>query len=308
MPYAFISYSTKNQVAADTMRSFLQSNGIDVWMAPYSIPAGQKYAAVIVQAVADCACVVLMLSEAAVASEWVPRELERAVNYHKQIIPARIDDVVVSREIELYISASHTIDLRPSMAPDCDAMQNILASVKQAIAQASGQATTGTTPVPAPPVSPVTPVTPARPHTIHLDGAARAAVLQTYKHLFPALQQRPDASQHFNILKAGLAKLGLHTNEAECFGYCCANEWNQFESLNAFWLLPEGIVSCLESFAFCSWEDFARGSLSKVSRGRLRPHHDVYLDIGSRSIPVAPDTTRGDCLRALEALQQTLRA
>ena len=301
MPYAFISYSTKNQAAADAMRSFLQSNGIDVWMAPYSIPAGQKYAAVIVQAVADCACVVLMLSEAAVASEWVPRELERAVNYHKQIIPARIDDVVVSREIELYISASHTVDLRSSMTPDYAAMQSILRSVKQAIAAQQGQASSEAVPIPAP-------VAPVQPQLSVLDGQARAAVLHAYKHLYPSMQQRPDTSQHFSILKAGIAKLKLTDKESDCFGYCCANEWNQFETLNAFWLLPEGILTCLETFAFCSWEDFAKGTLTKVSRGLLRPHHDVYLDIDSRSIPVAPDTTRGDCLRALEALQQTLRA
>lgn len=44
-------------------------------MAPYDIPAGNKYAAVITAALKECACIVLLLTEASQASEWVDRRL-----------------------------------------------------------------------------------------------------------------------------------------------------------------------------------------------------------------------------------------
>ena len=44
MGYAFISYSTKNQSAADAMRALFNKHDIDTWMAPYDIPAGSEYA------------------------------------------------------------------------------------------------------------------------------------------------------------------------------------------------------------------------------------------------------------------------
>ncbi len=110
--YAFISYSTKNQASADTMRDLLRENGIKTWMAPGDIPAGSKYAKVINRAVKDCACFVLMLSEDAQNSVWVEKEVERAVNYRKPIIPVQIEDVVLNDEFELYISTDQVVAIQ----------------------------------------------------------------------------------------------------------------------------------------------------------------------------------------------------
>lgn len=52
--YAFISYSTKNQSSADAMRTLFNKHNIDICMAPYDIPVGSKYAAVITRAIRDC--------------------------------------------------------------------------------------------------------------------------------------------------------------------------------------------------------------------------------------------------------------
>lgn len=116
MGYAFISYSTKNQTSADAMRDLLRKKGIETWMAPGDIPAGSKYAQVINRAVKDCACFILMLSEDAQNSVWVAKEVERAVNYRRPIIPVQIEDMILNDEFELYIStdqiiAIHKIDL-----------------------------------------------------------------------------------------------------------------------------------------------------------------------------------------------------
>ena len=104
MGYAFISYSTVNQSEADTMKEFLNSQGIKTWMAPGDIPTGEKYAGVIAEAVKKCSCLVLLLSQATQNSKWVPKEVERAVNYGKTIIPIQIESVNLNEEFEIYIS------------------------------------------------------------------------------------------------------------------------------------------------------------------------------------------------------------
>ena len=56
-----------------------------------------------------------MLSNAVQGSEWVIKEVERAVNYHKIIIPIKIEDVILNDEFEFVLGsyqvvAVHKID------------------------------------------------------------------------------------------------------------------------------------------------------------------------------------------------------
>lgn len=103
MGYAFISYSTKNQSEADAVRTLFIKNNIQTWMAPIDIPAGSKYAGVIVDAIKKCACLVLLLTEESQQSQWVEREVERAVTYRKSIITIQLEDLVLNECFELYI-------------------------------------------------------------------------------------------------------------------------------------------------------------------------------------------------------------
>lgn len=112
MGYAFISYSTRNQSLADAMRDLLKDCGIETWMAPGDIPAGSKYAQVISRAVKNCSCFILMLSEDAQNSVWVAKEVERAVNYRKPIIPIQLENVVLNDEFELYISTDQVVAIQ----------------------------------------------------------------------------------------------------------------------------------------------------------------------------------------------------
>ncbi len=109
MGYAFISYSTKNQASADSMRSILESHGIKTWMAPYDIPIGSRYAQVINLAVKDCSCFVLMLTNDAQNSVWVAKEVERAINHGRTIIPIQLEKVKLNDEFELYISSNQIV-------------------------------------------------------------------------------------------------------------------------------------------------------------------------------------------------------
>jgi S-DNA-T family DNA segregation ATPase FtsK/SpoIIIE len=111
MGYAFISYSSKNRSSADAMIALLRQRHIDVWVAPDDIPPGSKYAQVIGRAIKECACMVLLFTNDAQNSSWVPKEVERAINYKKTIIPVQLEEVQLNEEFELYISTEQIISV-----------------------------------------------------------------------------------------------------------------------------------------------------------------------------------------------------
>lgn len=109
MGYAFISYSTKNQTSADALKALLDRNNIPNWMAPYDIPIGKNYAEVIIHVLKDCSCLILLLSNDAMKSQYVPREVERAIGYNKPIFPAQLEQVILNEEFEFYISRNQIV-------------------------------------------------------------------------------------------------------------------------------------------------------------------------------------------------------
>lgn len=130
MGYAFISYSSKNQASADAMRELFNKHNIDTWMAPYDIPAGSKYAAVITKAIRDCSCFVLLLSNDSQASEAVDSEVElAALTFKKSIITVELEKVILNDAFTFYIHnkqiiAAHKID------KDSREIKQILEAVK----------------------------------------------------------------------------------------------------------------------------------------------------------------------------------
>ncbi len=132
MGYVFISYSTVNANQAQAMRNLLNSQGISTWMAPGDIPVGKEYAEVITDAVENCSCLVLILSQATQESKWVSREIERAVNYGKTIIPIQIESVSLNGKFELYISELQSVSVKKISNDDSEmkrALKCIIACV-----------------------------------------------------------------------------------------------------------------------------------------------------------------------------------
>ena len=104
MGYAFISYSTKNQSAADAMRTLFKKHNIDTWMAPYDIPAGSEYAEVLYDALSECSCLVLMLTDVSQNSQWVRKEVNVAITNGKTIIPVKLEDVELNSMMNFYLN------------------------------------------------------------------------------------------------------------------------------------------------------------------------------------------------------------
>ena len=111
MGYAFISYSTKNQKAADVICDLLKKHDIATWMAPGDMPAGSKYSRAINQAIIECSCFLLILSSDSQDSIWVRKELECAYSYRKSILPIRIGPVALNDEFKFYIGAKRVLTM-----------------------------------------------------------------------------------------------------------------------------------------------------------------------------------------------------
>ena len=106
----FISYSSKDQPIADAVCSVLETRKIRCWIAPRDIVAGKAWAAAILDGLEDCRAMVLIFSGNSNTSTQVLREVDRAVNRTLPIVPFRIENASMSKEMEYYIGASHWLD------------------------------------------------------------------------------------------------------------------------------------------------------------------------------------------------------
>jgi uncharacterized protein YjbI with pentapeptide repeats len=67
----FISYSSKDQAFADRLHADLQNKGVRCWFAPHDMPIGAKIIDALDEAIRLRDKVLLILSEGAIASDWV---------------------------------------------------------------------------------------------------------------------------------------------------------------------------------------------------------------------------------------------
>lgn len=130
--YVFISYSSKNQQMADSVRLLLKENQIPCWMAPYNIPAGSRYAYVINDALENCSCFLLLLTKESQISQFVERETERAITYNKPIIPMQLEELELNSGFKFYIGNSQIIAV-PEIRADAPEMLRILSGIKEFI-------------------------------------------------------------------------------------------------------------------------------------------------------------------------------
>jgi len=107
---AFISFASENREKAEAICASLERRGFVCWIAPRDVLAGREYADEIIGGIERSASVVLVLSEAANASVFVDREIERAFSKQKPIFPVRIEEVTPSPSLELFISGTHWLD------------------------------------------------------------------------------------------------------------------------------------------------------------------------------------------------------
>jgi hypothetical protein len=96
----FISYSSKDEAFAQRLHADLQNKGVRCWFALHDMPIGAKIIDAIDEAIRLRDRVLLVLSEGAIASDWVEGEVTRALDEERErkqlvLFPIRLDDVVM---------------------------------------------------------------------------------------------------------------------------------------------------------------------------------------------------------------------
>jgi len=108
--HVFISHAAADKAMAQKVCGALEAEGIRCWMAPRDVAPGATYGAALIDAINAAAVLVLVLSSASNESPQVIREVERAGSRGIPIIPFCIEEVVLSKDLEFFISTHHWLD------------------------------------------------------------------------------------------------------------------------------------------------------------------------------------------------------
>ena len=97
----FISYSAKDQMFAERLHADLQNKGVRCWFAPHDLLIGAKIWDAIDDAIRLRDRLLVILSEASIASDWVEDEVNKAYAEERDrketvLFPIRIDDTVMT--------------------------------------------------------------------------------------------------------------------------------------------------------------------------------------------------------------------
>src|SRR5580693_2385888 len=106
----FVSYASHDAVVAEKACSALEAAGFPCWIAPRNVVPGTLYAEGIVHAIDESSILVLILSEQAVASAHVGREIERAVSKRHPVVALRIDTAPLAAAFEYFLNQSQWIE------------------------------------------------------------------------------------------------------------------------------------------------------------------------------------------------------
>src|SRR5205814_6512205 len=109
-PAVFISYASQDAAVAAALVEALERQGIACWLAPRDVKAGALYADAIVRAISGSKAFVLVLSESAIVSSHVGKEIERASSKKRPIIALRIDAAPLTPALEYFLSESQWVE------------------------------------------------------------------------------------------------------------------------------------------------------------------------------------------------------
>jgi hypothetical protein len=96
----FISYSREDEGLAQRLHADLQSKGVRCWFAPEDLKIGERFRRRIDEVIRVYDRLLLLLSENSVASSWVEKEVETAMESEDEqkrtvLFPVRLDDSVL---------------------------------------------------------------------------------------------------------------------------------------------------------------------------------------------------------------------
>jgi hypothetical protein len=110
----FISYPHEEKATADAACAALEGAGIRCWIAPRDVLPGDEWADAIVRAIDNCRVMVLIFCAYTNHSKQIHREVQRAFEGEKPVVPFRIEDVTPDGTLAYYMGSIHWLDaLKP---------------------------------------------------------------------------------------------------------------------------------------------------------------------------------------------------
>jgi hypothetical protein len=110
MAQVFVSHATENADIAQQVVAALKAGGVDIWIAPDSIPPGVAYNEAIVAGLRASDTLAVLVSKAANASKHVAREVALADDQGKRILPVRIEPVEPSDGLAYYLNLPQWVE------------------------------------------------------------------------------------------------------------------------------------------------------------------------------------------------------
>jgi formylglycine-generating enzyme required for sulfatase activity len=126
----FISYSSSDKAVADRICAALEEAEYGCWIAPRDIEPGTDYPAAILGGLQQARALVVIVSEAALASPHILSEVGHAFSEKKPIIPFRLSAATLPPNFDYFLSTSQWLD-----AHDGITSEN-LARLREAVSQA----------------------------------------------------------------------------------------------------------------------------------------------------------------------------
>lgn len=110
----FVSYCTNSdrEVAHDLV-AYVESRGIECWIAPRDVQGGMEWAEEIVNAITVAKVMVLIFSASANNSPQVHREVMLAAHRGVRVVPFRIEDIAPAASLEYFLGGHQWLDAFP---------------------------------------------------------------------------------------------------------------------------------------------------------------------------------------------------
>ena len=129
--HVFVSHSSNDEEFAEAIVGFLESFGIECWIAPRDIPAGKDWDVSIINAIEECAGTIFLISESSNKSEQTKREVQIAGESDNWLIPICVDGTEPSKKFQYYLTSKHWFNL--SAPPEADELQELLSQIDEEI-------------------------------------------------------------------------------------------------------------------------------------------------------------------------------
>ena len=132
--YAMIFFCSRDQKHAEALKELLSNQGIGTLMAPYDIPAENEYAGFIDNAVRECACCIVILTDEAQQSQWMADAVSRILTYQKPLIPLSAE-VIRQNYVYTFSEEKAQIGCTGSLDSDSEELNRLISAISKYLSE-----------------------------------------------------------------------------------------------------------------------------------------------------------------------------